>query len=44
VQASDTWDSQNFIVNEMIENARVIAKIHKNEAILQKISQRKGEK
>ncbi|MCO6184123.1 helix-turn-helix transcriptional regulator [Leuconostoc fallax] len=44
VEASDTWQSQDFIVNEMIENARVIAKIHKNEDILQKISQRKGEK
>ncbi|MGX6988013.1 helix-turn-helix domain-containing protein [Leuconostoc suionicum] len=43
VQASDTWHSQDFIVNEMIENARVIAKIHKNEDILKKISQRKGE-
>ncbi|WP_233610634.1 MULTISPECIES: hypothetical protein [unclassified Leuconostoc] len=36
------WHSQKFIVNEMIENARVIAKIHNNEAILKKLSQRKG--
>jgi hypothetical protein len=43
VQASDMWHSQKFIVNEMIENARVIAKIHNNEAILKKLSQRKGE-
>ncbi|WP_312982129.1 helix-turn-helix domain-containing protein [Leuconostoc falkenbergense] len=41
VQASDMWHSQDFIVNEMIENARVIAKIHNNEDILKKLSQRK---
>lgn len=44
VQASDTWHSQDFIVKEMIENARVIAKIHKNADVLKQINQRKGER
>ncbi|WLC98053.1 helix-turn-helix transcriptional regulator [Leuconostoc carnosum] len=41
VEAGDIWHNQSFIVNEMIENARVIAKMHGNQEILDKVSQRK---
>ncbi|MBZ6008784.1 helix-turn-helix transcriptional regulator [Leuconostoc gelidum subsp. aenigmaticum] len=41
IEASDIWHNQDFIVNEMINNARMIAKFHKNESILNKINQRK---
>jgi len=44
VEASDIWHNQNFIVNEMIDNARMIAKFHKNESMLNKISQRKKDR
>lgn len=41
IEAGDIWHNQHFIVNEMINNARMIAKFHKNESILNKINQRK---
>ncbi|CAM3101309.1 helix-turn-helix domain-containing protein [Leuconostoc rapi] len=44
IEANDTWESQSFVVNEMIKNARVIAKMHGNEEILNKIEQRQGVK
>lgn len=43
IEVSDTWESQSFVVNEMIKSARVIAKMHGNEELLNKIEQRKRE-
>ena len=41
IEAGDIWHNQHFIVNEMINNVRMIAKFHKNESMLNKINQRK---